>query len=395
MTRILILGADGYLGWPTCMYLANQGHDVYAIDNFAKRRWEAEMGVAPLISPLPFTMRAKIWNDKFQTDHPIKTKVLDIVNSPNELYEYLDKTQPEAIVHYAEQPSAPYSQATRRSAVTTQTGNITGTLNLIFACLHTKQTPHIIKLGSMGEYGTPNIPIKEGWLDVSVRPRGSLIPRRDRILYPKRPGSFYHLSKVHDSNNLEFACRVYGLSVTDLNQGVVYGISTNETLLHEDLRTSFHYDAIFGTVINRFCAQAASRRPLTVYGTGGQTRGFLNIRDTLRCVELAIENPADSGDFRVFNQFTETFSVQQLAERVRRALGRYRIDVSIEHTDNPRVEEESHFYEAENSGLHDLGLSATKLSDGVLEEMVDVCLGRVGNIRVDTMDPGIRWKVDG
>src|SRR5207302_9459050 len=197
----------------------------------------------------------------------------------------------------------------RGRAVQTQRNNVLGTLNVLHALTKYVPEAQLVKLGTMGEYGTPNIDIEEGWLDVELNGRS------DRLPFPKMPGSFYHLSKVHDSHNIHFACRVWGLAATDLNQGVVYGIATDETELHPELRTSFHYDAVFGTALNRFCAQAVAGVPLTVYGAGGQKRGFLNIRDTLECVRLAAENPAERGEVRVFNQFTEVFSVLRSDER--------------------------------------------------------------------------------
>tara|TARA_Y100000310_G_scaffold327344_1_gene393557 strand:+ start:4119 stop:5408 length:1290 start_codon:yes stop_codon:yes gene_type:complete len=401
--RVLVLGADGYLGWPTCMYLARKGHEVMATDGMLKRKWEVEVSGKPINPPRPYQQRAKLWNhlrDDGQANNvgwaaescPIEyiTYPINIADNPASLYRLVDTFRPEGIVHYAEQPSAPYSQATRRSAVNTQTNNIVGTLNLIFATAHLAEKPHIVKLGSMGEYGTPNLPIREGWLDVTVW--DGLKRYRDRVLYPKRPGSWYHLSKVHDSHNLEFACRTYGLRCTDLNQGVVYGVNTDETAIHPDLRTSLHYDAIFGTAINRFCAQAATGVPLTVYGEGGQTRGFLDIRDTLRCVELALDNPPASGEFRVFNQFTQVFTIQELALFIRRALGRYRIDVQIENVENPRVEAEQHFYAPKATGLKELGLDPHLLSEDLICDLVKKFMEHRDEINLESIQPSIKWR---
>jgi len=295
--KVLILGGDGYLGWPTAMYLASQGHHIHIIDSLIKKRWEAIAGAPPLFPTKSLRERVHIFET--QKNLKIHVSILDIAENPKFLYEVFEQFLPDAIIHYAEQPSAPYSMMTRETCVETQKNNIVGTLNLMFACMHIETPPHIIKLGTMGEYGTPNIDIEEGWLDVTHR------GRTDRVLYPKRPGSFYHLSKVHDSANLEFACRVWRLRVTDLNQGIVYGTDTDETWLDQGLNTAFHYDAIFGTVINRFLTQAACDIPLTVYGSGQQERGFIHIQDTLRCVELSLNNPAEKGEFRVFNQLSE------------------------------------------------------------------------------------------
>ncbi len=304
--RICILGGDGYLGWPTAMYFSARGHEVFTLDNMSKRLWEAEVDAAPLF-PVPYLSdRARHWQRRGNSQ--IHSIIADIATDYDLLKEILGDFRPDAIIHYAEQPSAPYSMMSRVAAVRTQQNNVIGTLNVMFAMRESIPDSHLIKLGTMGEYGTPNIDIEEGWLDVEHK------GRRDRMLYPKKAHSLYHLSKVHDSHNLEFACRVWGLRVTDLNQGVVYGVDTSEMAGTAELMTSFHYDDIFGTVINRFVVQAVAGMPLTVYGGGGQTRGYLNIRDTLRCVELAALNPPETGEFRVFNQFTEQFSIIDIAD---------------------------------------------------------------------------------
>jgi UDP-sulfoquinovose synthase len=248
---------------------------------------------------------------------------------------------------------------------------------------------HLVKLGTMGEYGTPNIDIEEGYLRVEHNGRSH------EFLYPKTGGSLYHLSKVHDSHNIHFATRIWGLRATDLNQGVVYGVETDESALDPRLVTSFHYDEVFGTALNRFCVQAVIGYPLSVYGKGGQTRGYLNIRDTIQCVAIAADNPADGGELRVFNQFTEQFSVIQLAERVKAAGEHLGWDVSIAHTDNPRKELEDHYYNAQHSKLLDLGLQPRLLN----EELIDTMLVKIADHR-DRIDPttfvqNIRWVPDG
>src|SRR5206468_4652351 len=220
---------------------------------------------------------------------------------------------PDTIIHYGEQPSAPWSMQSVDHCVITQQFNVVGTLKLLWAMRDHVPDAHLVKLGTMGEYGTPNIDIEEGFIEIEHN------GRKDRLPFPKQPGSFYHLSKVHDSHNIHFVCRIWGLRATDLNQGVVYGSGTPETDMHTELRTRFDYDDIWGTVLNRFCSQAAVGYPLTVYGQGGQTRGLLDIRDTVRCVELACLNAPERGEFRVFNQFTEQFSVRELAERIKAA----------------------------------------------------------------------------
>jgi UDP-sulfoquinovose synthase len=380
--RILILGGDGYLGWPTAMHFSAVGDEVTLIDNFAKRQWELEEGIEPLL-PIP-TLHRRVRKWKDVTGKTIKVHVGDLCNH-RFVYKLLEEVRPEAIVHYAEQPSAPYSMQTRTTAVYTQTNNVVGTLNLLFAMRRYCPNTHLIKLGTMGEYGTPNIDIEEGYITVTHNGRTDTLP------FPKQPGSFYHLSKVHDSHNITFACRIWKLAATDLNQGVVYGITTKETDLDQDLRTSFHYDHVFGTVLNRFLVQAVVGVPLTVYGTGGQTRGFLDIRDTIQCVELAARNPAKPGEFRVFNQFTEQFSVMDLAKKTVEAGRRAGLNVTIDHLRNPRIEMESHYYNAKHSKLADLGLKPHLLTNEMLDHMLSIVRTHAGRVNQDSFRPTIPW----
>jgi len=384
--RVLILGGDGYLGWPTALHFSARGDEVAVVDNFAKRHWEFEEGIEPLLPIAPLHRRVRLWRES--TGKEIKLYVCDLLNH-HLLYRVLSEFKPDAIVHYAEQPSAPYSMQNRNNAVYTQQNNIVGTLNLLFAIESHCPDVHLIKLGTMGEYGTPNIDIEEGWLTLTHN------GRQDTVLFPKRPGSIYHLSKVHDSGNLEFACRIWGMRATDLNQGVVYGLETDESLFGSELRTSFHYDDVFGTVLNRFLLQAAIGEPLTVYGKGGQTRGFLNIRDTIQCVALAADNPAKRGEFRVFNQFTEQFSVGALATKVQAAAERAGKKVAINHLPNPRLEAEEHYYNAKHTKLLDLGLKSHLLNDQAVDDMfAAVCQHRQ---RVDrsAIMPRVKWHSRG
>jgi UDP-sulfoquinovose synthase len=380
--RILVLGGDGYLGWPTAMAFSSAGHRVAIVDNFAKRQWELELGVAPLF-PIPTLHgRVRAWLEV--TDNEIEVQVGDLTD-----YAFVEALigdfRPDAIVHFGEQPSAPYSMIDARHATYTQSNNVVGTLNVIFAIRDRSPESHLVKLGTMGEYGTPDIDIEEGYLTVDHNGRSHT------FLYPKTPGSMYHLSKVHDSHNIHFATRMWGLRATDLNQGVVYGVETDESALDSRLATSFHYDEVFGTALNRFCAQAAVGFPLTVYGRGGQTRGYLNIRDTIQCVDLAVTNPADPGELRVFNQFTEQFSVLALAERVKEAAEHLGWTVKIDHSPNPRKEAEDHYYNARHSKLLDLGLQPRLLN----EELIDTMLHKIHDRR-DAIDKGafvrhVRW----
>ncbi|MCA3262833.1 MAG: NAD-dependent epimerase/dehydratase family protein [Telmatospirillum sp.] len=381
--RVLILGGDGYLGWPTAMYFSKRGDEVAVVDNFAKRRWELEDGIEPLVRIPSLHERVRLW--KRVSGKQIDLYAGDICNA-RFIYKVMEKFRPEAIVHYGEQPSAPYSMESLGTAVYTQTNNVVGTLNLLFAMRSFTPEAHLVKLGTMGEYGTPNIDIEEGWITINHN------GRTDTVLYPKKPGSFYHLSKVHDSANIEFACRIWKTAATDLNQGVVYGIDTDETRLHPDLLTSFHYDHVFGTVLNRFLVQAATGRKLTVYGKGGQTRGFLNIRDTIQCVALACDNPARAGEFRVFNQFTEQFSVMDIADKVVATAARAGLKVDIDHLPNPRVELEEHYYNAKHSKLVDLGLQPNLLTDSMLDQMFATVRANTGRVQDEVIMPTIKWS---
>lgn len=381
--RVLILGGDGYLGWPTAMHFSARGDNVMVVDNFAKRKWELEEGFEPLM-PIPnLHRRIEAWKEI--SGKEIKLEVADICNH-RVLYNITERFHPDTIIHYGEQPSAPYSMESRERCVYTQINNITGTLNLLFAIQRNCPDAHLIKLGTMGEYGTPNIDIEEGWLDVTHN------GREDRVLFPKKPGSFYHLSKVHDSHNIEYACRTWDIRATDLNQGVVYGIDTEHTQKLPDLKTSFHYDSIFGTVLNRFLVQSAVGAPLTVYGKGGQTRGFLNIKDTIQCVELAADNPADRGQFRVFNQFTEQFSINDLAKKVAASAKRFGYKCEINNIKNPRVEKEEHYYNAKHTKLADLGLKPNLLTDETMDEMFTAVKNQCEKVNLSAFNPTIRWR---
>ncbi len=383
--RILVLGGDGYLGWPTAMYFSRRGHSVTIFDNFAKRKWEMERGVEPMVPLTPLHQRTRIWKEV--TGGNIDIVVGDLQNA-RAVYRTLEKIKPEAIVHYAEQPSAPFSMIDREHAVMTQTNNVIGTLNLLFAMKAHCPDAHLMKLGTMGEYGTPDIDIEEGFIEIRHKGRSEVMP------FPKQPFSFYHLSKVHDSHNIMFACRVWGLRSTDLNQGVVYGIRTEETELHPALHTSFHYDDVFGTVVNRFCVQAIAGVPLTVYGRGGQKRAYLNIADTLQCVDITLNNPPQSGEFRVFNQFTEVFSINELAQIVKSAAGHHGVEVKIEHLKNPRVEKEEHYYNPSNDSLVALGLRPKKLSDVIIEQMLNDIRGNLARIDKSVILPTVKWRND-
>src|SRR5450755_4364195 len=342
--RILVLGGDGYLGWPTAIHLSAAGHDVAVSDNFARRSYDEELGVESLVPIATLEERVSTWAQL--TGRTLKSYVGDLCDAAF-VHAMVSDFRPETIVHFGQQRSAPYSMIDQAHAVYTQTNNVVGNLNLLYAIADIDRDIHLVKLGTMGEYGTPNIDIEEGWIEIEHN------GRTDRVMYPKRPGSFYHLSKVHDSHNIEFACRIWGLRATDLNQGVVYGQQTPETARDDRLATRFDYDAVFGTVLNRFVIQSVLGRPLTIYGNGTQTRGLIEIRDTVRCIQLACENPADRGEFRVFNQITEFMSLQEIADTI---AGASPDDVTTEHTESPRAELENHHSHVVHSGLIELGL---------------------------------------
>ena len=378
--RILILGGDGYLGWPTALHLSAAGHEVAVADNFVRRAWDEELGVESLVPIQSMEDRVKLWAELSGKELPEYVGDLCDGDFVEAMVRDFD---PDTIVHYAEQSSAPYSMLDRQHAVFSQTNNVVGTLNVLYAIASHNRDIHLVKLGTMGEYGTPNIDIEEGWLDVTHRGRS------DRVLFPKRPGSFYHLSKVHDSHNIEFACRIWGLRATDLNQGVVYGQETEETTLHPGLATRFDYDGIFGTVLNRFVIQAVLGHPLTVYGTGGQTRGIINLVDTVQCIRLAAENPADPGEFRVFNQFTEQMSVRQIADTVASS---YPGGCTIEQVENPRVELEGHYYRAAHTGLLDLGLVPHLLSQTLIDSLFRVAERHKDRVVAEAIRPTVQWR---
>lgn len=383
--KILILGGDGYLGWPTAMYFSKRGHRVAIADSFVKRKWEMERGIEPLIPITPLYKRIKYWKEV--TGKNINLYVGDMTNA-RFVYKLLEQTLPDAIIHYAEQPSAPFSMVDRDHAISTQTNNIVGTLNLLFGVKKFCPNAHIVKLGTMGEYGTPNIDIEEGFIEIKHNGRKDLLP------FPKQPFSFYHLSKVHDSHNIQFTCKIWGLKATDLNQGVVYGIDTEETSLHHHLNTSFHYDEIFGTVLNRFCVQAVAGIPLTVYGAGTQKRSYLNIVDTMQCVELAVLNPPSKAEYRVFNQFTEVFSINELAHLVKDAAKQFGYKVKIDHLSNPRIEQENHYYNPKHKKLTDLGLKPHNLSDVLIDQVMKTVSSAKDRIDTDIIYPTVKWRTD-
>jgi UDP-sulfoquinovose synthase len=378
----MVLGGDGYLGWPTAMRFSKRGHEVAVVDNFLRRKYHIELGSESLTPIASLRERIRCWREV--TGREIKAFIGD-VNDWSFLTATIREFVPDAIIHYAEQPSAPYSMMDRDHAVFTQANNVLGTLNVLFAVRDLVPDCHLVKLGTMGEYGTPNIDIEEGFIEITHKGRTDTLP------FPKQPGSFYHLTKVHDSHNIMFACKVWGLRSTDLNQGVVYGIETDESVLDPAFVNRFDYDECFGTALNRFCVQAVAGYPLTIYGKGGQTRGFLNIRDTIQCVELTVANPPGRGEYRVFNQFTEQFSIQQLAALVAKAGGDVGFSVKVEAITDPRIEKEEHYYNPTHTKLPSLGLKPRQLSDELVGSMLETIRRYRSRIDPRVIAPTITW----
>jgi UDP-sulfoquinovose synthase len=380
--RVLILGGDGYLGWATAMCLSRRGFEVAVVDNYFRRRACTELNREPLIPVPNLHQRAALW--KTLSGHDIGVHIGDVCDYPF-LLSVFESFAPEAVVHYAEQPAAPYSMRGHREAVFTLTNNLVSTANVIHAVKAHNLDCHIVKLGTMGVYGTPNIDIEEGYLEVSHKGRSHT------FLYPRTPGSLYHLTKVQDGDMLYFYCRMWGIRVTDLNQGPVYGIHTEESRQDPLLVPIFNYDDIFGTVLNRFLVQAAAGVPLTVYGRGGQTRGYLNIIDTIACVELSLRHPAEAGQYRVFNQFVETFSVNDLATRVQEAGKELGLEVMVKNIPNPRLEAEEHYYNPAHTGLLSLGLEPHYLTAEDLIDMLQIVLQHREAIDKALIFPEVTW----
>jgi len=381
--RVMVIGGDGYCGWATALHFSNRGHEVAIIDSLIRRHWDNQLDLETLTPIAPLIKRVDVWRSL--TRKNIDTYIGDICDN-DFLLKSLRAFQPDAIVHFGEQRSAPFSMLSRERAVETQSNNVIGNLNLLFAIRDEFPDCHLVKLGTMGEYGTPNIDIEEGY--INIKHNG----REDRLPFPKLPGSFYHCSKVHDTTNIHLACRIWGLRATDLNQGVVYGVKTPETEMDPLLINRLDYDHIFGTALNRFCIQAAIGHPLTVYGKGGQTRGFLDIRDTVACMELAVNNPAERGEMKVFNQFTEQFSVSQLAEAVRDASEKIGLKTEITQVANPRVELEEHYFNAKHTGLLQLGLQPHYLSDSLLDSLMNFSIQFKDRVDLKQMMPSHSWK---
>jgi len=353
--RILITGIDGYLGWPLALYLAERGHNVIGVDALLRRRWVREMNS---VSAIPISPPENRYAKR--TCH-----IGDLTD-----YEFVrhifEDFRPETVVHLGQCPSAAYSMLDAHHAAWVQINNITSTLNILFAMRDICPTAHLVKLGTMGEYGTPNLDIPEGHFEIEYR------GRKDYLPFPRQAGSFYHLSKVFDSQNVEFVCRVWDLCATDIMQGVVFGTHIDVMGNDPALRTRLDFDEAFGTVINRFCCQAVIGQPLTPYGTGDQKRGYLPLRDSMQCLTLVIENPPRMGEYRVFNQFARTYTINQLANKVVEAGSSIGLKVGIKHISNPRIEAETHYYHPDHQKLFDLGYQPTPIECELTSMLLDL-----------------------
>jgi UDP-sulfoquinovose synthase len=382
--RILIAGVDGYLGWPLSLHLATRGHEVAGIDNYYRRAWVGEMGSQSAIPIASMADRLLAYRAQLgQNLRFYKGNLTDHEFVQNAYKSF----RPEAIVYLGEMPSAPYSMVDVQHAVFTQTNNVIGTLVTLYAMHEVVPDCHLVKLGTMGEYGTPNLDIPEGFFDIEYR------GRKDRLMFPRRAGSWYHQSKVHDTHNVEMACRIWGLRSTDVMQGVVYG--TRVDAMGEDarLRTRFDFDQCFGTAINRFCAQAVIGQPLTPFGKGRQKRGFIALRDSIQCLTLALENPAEAGEYRVFNQLENVYDVSELASIVKRAARPLGLECEIRPMENPRREAEEHYYNPDHEKLVSLGYRPQHDMDTELGIVLGDLIPHRERIeaRKEALFPDIRW----
>lgn len=358
--KVMITGIDGYTGWPLALHLLGRGHEVVGLDNFVTRRRVREVGSWSATPIGSFARRQAAVGELF--GESIAFHRGDVTNYAF-LRHVLELERPEAIVHLGEQRSAPYSMIDVHHAVRTQTENIVGTIHLLYLMKELVPDAHLVKMGTMGEYGTPNIDIAEGFFDATWRGRSD-----PHLPFPRQAGSWYHWSKVHDSGNVMFATRIWGLRATDVMQGVVYGIRTPE-MTDDRLLTRFDFDEVWGTALNRFVVEAILGLPITPYGKGGQTRGYIALEDSMQALRLSVENPVGPGEYRVLNQFDEAYSVNQLAERTREIAREFSLEARIEHLPNPRVESEDHYYHPIHEKLPAMGYRRTRELGEVMREL--------------------------
>jgi len=382
--RIFIAGIDGYLGWSLAQYLTARGHEVAGADNFFRRQWVEEMGSWSATPIRPMKERLQAFKERFCKELRFWEGDLREYGLVEQIFR---EFQPDAIVHLGECPSAPYSMIDVHHAVFVQTNNIITTFNLLFAMRDIRPEAHLVKLGTMGEYGTPNVDIPEGFFEIEYR------GRRDRLPFPRQAGSWYHWSKVHGSNNIMFACKIWNLRATDIMQGVVFGTRIDEMGDDERLLTRLDFDQAFGTVVNRYCCQAVIGHPLTPFGKGRQKRGFLPLRDSMQCLTLALENPPKAGEYRVFNQFEEVYDVTELALKVQKVAGELGLEVEVRNLENPRQELEEHYYNPDHQHLFDLGYKPTHDVEAELRIMLQDLLKYRDRIEAkrEVLIPDVRW----
>ncbi len=376
---------DGYIGWALALHQLVIGNEVCGVDNFSRRKHVEQVGSWSALPILP--MEKRIENLKKEFGDKVKFYKGDLTD-PQFTNDIVKNFQPEGVVHLAEQPSAPFSMIDQQHTTYTQSNNVIGTLNVIYAIKNFVPKAHLVKLGTMGEYGYDHgLDITEGFMEVEFRGKKATIP------FPRLAGSWYHWSKVHDSNNIMFACKLWGLRSTDVMQGVVYGTRTHEITNKENF-TRFDFDEVFGTAINRYCAQAVIGHPLTVYGKGGQTRGFLALVDSIQCISLLLKNPADEGQYRVVNQFDEQYNVLDLANRVQAIGNKKGLDIDVQRFENPRVEKEDHYYKADHEQLKKLGFKATRHIDDEIGIMIDDLIEQKDRIleKKDAIIKIIKWR---
>jgi UDP-sulfoquinovose synthase len=383
--RIFIAGMDGYLGWSLAQYLTARDHEVAGADLFLRRKWVEEMGSWSATPIAPMSERLAAFKQRFGCEARFWEGDLRDYSLVERIFK---EFQPDAVIHVGECPSAPYSMMDVHHATFVQTNNIVSTFNLLFAIRDLRPQAHLLKLGTMGEYGTPNLDIAEGFFEVEFR------GRRDRVPFPRQPGSFYHLSKVHGSNNVMFACKIWGIRATDVMQGVVFGTRFPGMGDDERFLTRLDFDEAFGTAINRFSCQAVIGHPLTPFGKGHQKRGFLPLQDSMQCLTLALENPPKSGEYRVFNQFEEVYDVTELALKVQSVAGELGLDVEVHNLENPRKEQEEHYYRPDHQHLFDLGYVPTRDIDDEIKTMLRDLITYSERIELkrDALVPKIRWS---
>lgn len=382
--RVFIAGVDGYLGWALAQHLVKRGHEVAGADNYMRRDWVAEMGSQSAIPICRMSERLKAFRENFGKNLQFfRGNLAD----PDFVANTFRHFRPEAIVHLGENPSAPYSMIDVHHAIFTHENNLLGTLSILFAVRDICPNAHLVKLGTMGEYGTPDIDIPEGFFTITYRGRTDTLP------FPRQANSWYHQTKVHDSNNVMMACRLWSLASTDIMQGVVYGTRIDAMGDDPRLLTRFDFDQCFGTAINRYCAQAVIGEPLTPYGKGRQKRGFLPLRDSMQCLTLAIENPPKKGEYRVFNQFEEVYDLTVVAETVVEVAKEIGLDAAVRHVENPRIELEQHYYNPDRNHLLNLGYQPTSDIKAELKIVLEDLMKYRDRIeaRIEALFPDIRW----